>query len=183
MELTEKIILALPSIIIAGIVAYIAYQQYEINRQKLKLDLYDRRFKIYSAAIALVRFAYEPFPDERYKDITEKIDNEFTDHLSTAYFLINREAFNILEEIIQEVRDLASAMESRLSTVKELNQLQESNIEDRKELNNERKGWDSKIQAIKQSLSNTSRINTVFEPYLDFRNLNLYGRRRRNISK
>lgn len=181
MELIEKIILALPSIIIAGIVAYIAYQQYEINRQKLKLDLYDRRFKIYSAAIALVRFAYEPLPDERYKDITEKIDNEFTDHLSAAYFLINRESFNTLEEIIQEVRDLASAMESRLSTVKELKQLQESNIEDRKELNNEQKGWDSKIQAIKQSLSNTSRINTVFEPYLDFRNL--YGRRRRNISK
>lgn len=71
MELIEKIILALPSIIIAGIVAYIAYQQYEINRQKLKLDLYDRRFKIYIAAIALVRFAYEPLPDERYEDITK----------------------------------------------------------------------------------------------------------------
>ena len=96
MDLIEKIILALPSLIIAGIVACIAYQQYEINRQKLKLDLYDRRFKIYSAAIALVRFASEPFPDERYKDITEKIDNEFPDHLSAAYFLLNREAFILL---------------------------------------------------------------------------------------
>ena len=179
MELIEKIILDLPSIIIAGIVAYIAYQQYEINRQKLKLDLYDRRFKIYIAAIALVRFAYEPLPDERYEDITKKLDNEFIDHLNAAYFLLNRKAFNTLKEIAQEVCDLASAMASRLSTAKELNQLQESNIEDRKECNNERKGWDSKIQEIKQSLSNTSRINTVFDPYLDFRNL--YDSR--NISK
>jgi hypothetical protein len=166
MELTEKIILALPSIIIAGIGAYIAYQ-------KLKLDLYDRRFKIYNAAIALVCFAYEPLPDERYEDITKKLDNEFIDHLNAAYFLLNRKAFNTLKEIAQEIRDLAAAMESRLSTVKELKQLQESNVEDRKELNNERKSWDSKIQAIKQSLSNTSRINTVFESYLDLRNLNL----------
>ncbi|PZU98023.1 MAG: hypothetical protein DCE90_05920 [Pseudanabaena sp.] len=183
MELIEKIILALPSIIIAGIVAYIAYQQYEINRQKLKLDLYDRRFKIYSAAIALVRFAYEPLPDEKYDDITKKLDNEFIDHLNAAYFLLNRKAFNTLKEIAQEVSDLAIAMASRLSTVKKLNQLQESNIEDRKDLNNERKSWDSKIQAIKQSLkqslSENSRINTVFNPYLDFRNL--YDSR--NISK
>ncbi|ELS30436.1 MULTISPECIES: hypothetical protein [Pseudanabaena] len=171
MELIEKIILALPSIIIAGIVAYIAYQQYEINRQKLKLDLYDRRFKIYSAAIALVRFAYEPFPDQRYKDITEKIDNEFTDHLSAAYFLLNREAFNTLEQISQEVRDLASAMESRLSTVEKLNQLQGANTEECEDLNNDRRKWNSKIESIRQSLSKTHRINSIFLPYLDFRSL------------
>ena len=47
MDWVERIVLAVPSTMIASIVAWIAYQQYEINRQKLKLDLYDRRFKIY----------------------------------------------------------------------------------------------------------------------------------------
>lgn len=33
--------------LIAIITAYIAYQQYNTNRQKLKLDLYDKRFKVF----------------------------------------------------------------------------------------------------------------------------------------
>ena len=62
-------------------------------------------------------------------------------------------------------------MESRLSTVEELNQLQGSNIEDRKDINNDRRKWNFKIESIRQSLSKTSRINSIFYPYLDFRSL------------
>jgi hypothetical protein len=35
--------------LIAVIAAYIAYQQFRTNRNKLRLDLYDRRFSLYSA--------------------------------------------------------------------------------------------------------------------------------------
>lgn len=46
---------ALLTPIIAIITAYIAYQQWRTNRNKLKLDLFDRRFVVYDAARNLIR--------------------------------------------------------------------------------------------------------------------------------
>ncbi len=40
--------------IIALLVAYIAFQQYKTAKDKLKLDLYNKRFKVYTAAKKLV---------------------------------------------------------------------------------------------------------------------------------
>jgi len=42
-----KIVSGLLTPIIAIIAVYIAYQQYLINKRKLKLDLYERRFRIF----------------------------------------------------------------------------------------------------------------------------------------
>ncbi|WP_157652994.1 hypothetical protein [Burkholderia ubonensis] len=42
---------ALPAVLISAYVAWVAYQQYRTNREKLRLDLYDRRFSVYVAAI------------------------------------------------------------------------------------------------------------------------------------
>jgi len=42
---------ALGPLVVAGIVAYIGYRQYRTNVDKLRLDLYDRRFSIYLAAL------------------------------------------------------------------------------------------------------------------------------------
>jgi hypothetical protein len=39
--------------LIALIALYIAYQQYRTNRDKLRLDLYDRRFDLYGALVDL----------------------------------------------------------------------------------------------------------------------------------
>ena len=84
MDWVERIVLAVPSTMIASIVAWIAYQQYEINRQKSKLDLYDRRFKIYSGAIDLVRVACRT-THENHKEITEQIDKSVFEKLSEAF--------------------------------------------------------------------------------------------------
>lgn len=40
-----------PAVLISAYVAWVAYQQYRTNREKLRLDLYDRRFGVYTAAI------------------------------------------------------------------------------------------------------------------------------------
>ena len=42
--------IALP-IIMAIFLAYIAYQQMVTNRNKLRLDLYNKRFEVYSVAL------------------------------------------------------------------------------------------------------------------------------------
>ena len=39
------------STVMAGFIVYIAYQQLDTNRKKLKLDLYNKRFEVYSVAL------------------------------------------------------------------------------------------------------------------------------------
>ncbi|HEF4768679.1 hypothetical protein [Burkholderia multivorans] len=48
---STSLITALPTILISAYVAWIAYQQHRTNREKLRLDLYDRRFGVYTASI------------------------------------------------------------------------------------------------------------------------------------
>lgn len=55
-ELVEISKLSLPIIAIASI--FIAWQQYSANREKLKLDLYDRRFKIYDLVVQSIYSAH-----------------------------------------------------------------------------------------------------------------------------
>jgi hypothetical protein len=51
---TADILKALTPLIIGLLAAYIAYQQWRTNHRKLKLDLFDRRFKVYQAARQLL---------------------------------------------------------------------------------------------------------------------------------
>lgn len=44
----------LGTVIIGGFATYIAHRQWRTNKDKLKLDLYDRRYAIYDAAIKFV---------------------------------------------------------------------------------------------------------------------------------
>lgn len=51
---------ALGPLLVAAVVAWVAYRQYRTNADKLRLDLYDRRFSVYLAALdfyyVLLRF-------------------------------------------------------------------------------------------------------------------------------
>ena len=114
--------------------------------------------------------AFLPFLPQK---TSQTRSNEFRYHLSSAYFLLNREAFKILDSIAQESRDLASTMQLRLSVLEELECLKESNTKERSEINDKRKSLDVTIESFRKSLSQTSRINFAFEKYLDFRSL--YG--------
>lgn len=44
----SKLIELIPSVIMAAFLAYIAYQQMAINKRKLNLDLYNKRFSVYT---------------------------------------------------------------------------------------------------------------------------------------
>ena len=49
-----EIISAFGTLILGVIVAYIAWRQHKTDRNKLKLDLYDRRLKLYEAAMDFI---------------------------------------------------------------------------------------------------------------------------------
>src|SRR5450755_2316417 len=48
------VLAALLTPVLAAFGAYIAWQQWRTNRNKLKLDLFERRFTVYDAAIQLI---------------------------------------------------------------------------------------------------------------------------------
>lgn len=47
LELVSKLSPALITLVIGGIGVYIAYQQHKVNKEKFKLDLFDRRMKAF----------------------------------------------------------------------------------------------------------------------------------------
>jgi len=50
---------ALLTPVIAGVVAYIAYQQHKTNRDRLRLDLYDRRLKVFEGLMVLLSIIFQ----------------------------------------------------------------------------------------------------------------------------
>jgi hypothetical protein len=157
------------STVIAAIVAYIAYKQYRIEHQKLKLDLYDRRLKVYSATVDLIRISSRTVPKD-YKNITDKIDNEFIYHLNAAYFLLNKKAYSTLEFICEECRNHANVMQQRVGLEADLEK-EKDNSEDLDELNNKRKMLDESIVMFTKSSSRIEAVKLIFETYLNFREL------------
>jgi hypothetical protein len=54
MPLWTQILQALLTPVVAVLALYIAYQQWQVNVRKLRLDLFDRRWMIYQAVIAFI---------------------------------------------------------------------------------------------------------------------------------
>jgi hypothetical protein len=80
--------------------AYIAYQQWKTNQEKLRLDLYNRRFEVYSNTITFFQFLSELPPGER-SDEFKKVHRAFIRSSRESQFLFSNESkvFEILEKI------------------------------------------------------------------------------------
>ena len=90
-ELTKSFIL--PTII-ALFLAYIAWQQMRINDRKLRLDLYNKRFEIYTDTL---KFYQELIGEE----LTKETHLKFVNSKEAALFLFSSdpEIYKILDEI------------------------------------------------------------------------------------
>ncbi len=137
--------------ITASTVAWIAYQQHETARAKLRLDLFDRRMKVYEAVIALLRHVFQN-ADAKLEEIYR-----FTQDTSNAPFLFGPEIETYLELLRKNavrVRTLRSRLsESGLGVGEERNKVVE---EDSKLLI-----WFGDQFDVAQK---------TFTPYLDFKN-------------
>ena len=80
--------------IMAAFLGYIAYQQMRTNRDKLKLDLYNKRFEIYSYTL---KFNQELMYDE----LTTDTHRKFIEFKQASKFLFDPKdgIYNLLEEI------------------------------------------------------------------------------------
>jgi hypothetical protein len=80
----SKLIELIPSAIMAAFLAYIAYQQMKINERKLNLDLYHKRFSVYTDTI---RF-YQEF---RREEVNQEIHRAFIISKEASKFLFSKD--------------------------------------------------------------------------------------------
>lgn len=79
--------------VIGGIAVYIAYQQWRTNKQKLKLDLYERRLFIYKETMKTIGQIIQN-GKANYPDL-----NNFLFVSSEADFLFGTEIYSYIKEI------------------------------------------------------------------------------------
>lgn len=92
LELKEIYLPAIMSIFLA----YIAYQQMRINKEKLKLDLYNKRFEIYSCTL---KFKLELENNQ----LTSETHQKFIEVKNASKFLFSSD--NKIYESLDEIHD------------------------------------------------------------------------------
>ncbi|EGR1171067.1 hypothetical protein CGJ07_21530 [Vibrio parahaemolyticus] len=82
------------AVLMALFLAYIAYQQLVTNRQKLKLDLYNKRFEVYTTTL---KFYQELIGD----GVTSETHKDFIEKKEAAKFLFSEDAsiYELLNEL------------------------------------------------------------------------------------
>ncbi len=82
------------SSILSLFLAYIAYQQMKTSRDKLKLDLYEKRFEVYQRTLTF----YQMLLDETLDTPTHR---SFIESKEAAFFLFpdNRKIFELLDRV------------------------------------------------------------------------------------
>ena len=88
--------------VIAVVAVYIARQQWKTNAHKLKLDLYDRRFKVFEAAREILGLMYT-------SGVRDAQLLNFLTKTADTEFLFGSEVKEYLEEIYRHVQTLISA--------------------------------------------------------------------------
>jgi len=86
--------------VIAILAVYIAWQQYRINRYKVRIDLFDRRYKIFDTLMNLLGHIAQR------GDIADEKLNEFLRSTKESEFLFKKDIPEYLDEIYKNAVDL-----------------------------------------------------------------------------
>ena len=133
--------------IIAAFVAYIAYQQWQINRANLREKLFDRRFELFKTAH---RFLSVVVQDAKVPD--ESLP-EFFDAIQRSRFLFGTD----IQKYLKEVNSRAQQMR--------LYQIKREGLSVGEEKS---KIVELESQELKWLCEQTSEVFDKFEPYLGF---------------
>lgn len=139
--------------VIAGIVGYIAYQQYILAKRKLNLDLFDKRFKVY---LNIKNFIHEMLTDNNKK--IEDI-HTFKFSILEIEFLFRSDIKDYVELIIKNSYRLQNINKTRNDNALDIHSEEfKKEYEEGKKLSE----WFRNEQES---------IASKFMKYLDFRNL------------
>lgn len=141
----------LPTVIIAVIVAYIAWQQYQVNLNRLKLDLLDRRMEIYDALSDLLGGVF------RHAKVNDETLLKYRRDIRMSEFLYRKEFHEFLDEFFMRGIGLAQFGSA-------MNELRGADDPDSKKLYQE--AAKQKSEALKWVTSQGDRIQEMFRPYL-----------------
>ena len=101
-KVIAEIISAFGTLIVGVIVAYIAYQQHKTNRNKLRLDLYDKRFSVYKGLNTLL------FHVLRDANVSIEALAEFKSKTHEATFLFDGDIAQYLQDVRAKAVELRS---------------------------------------------------------------------------
>ncbi|MGD0137401.1 MAG: hypothetical protein ABSD28_00870 [Tepidisphaeraceae bacterium] len=150
---TTDVLKALTPLVIGLLAAYIAYQQWRTNHRKLKLDLFDRRYKVYQAARQLLNVTETGGATD---DVTVRtMVREFQHDVQQGAFIFPPSVLAVLQQILN------TTLKSR-SLDRQLTRATVAQNEERAEKISDE--WDK----VCGSLENMDRALTeVFTPLLD----------------
>ena len=96
-------VMASAPIFISAAVALIGYFQYKVNRYKLRLDLYNRRFSVYEKSLAYFQSYYLPKPAE---DFIDSCARDFVRAYRESMFLFGEDS--AVYKVLTELKDTLS---------------------------------------------------------------------------
>lgn len=102
-----------PTTIIAFISASISYFQYKTNKDKLLLDLYNKRFEVYSQLIDLYLAYYKNTDDSEGVASFKTSRNTFVKYHRESQFLFDEESgvYSKITTLLEELNFLAAFLE------------------------------------------------------------------------
>lgn len=132
-------------IISTSFLVYIAYQQMKTNKEKLKNDLYDKRFDIFIVAL---KFYQEVIYEEMLSPQTE---SDFILSKNSARFLFSKDP--AIGEMMEEMHKKSFPVRNFKKNSQKLSKLDSEQFKDVFDKNEKARKWfDSQIQLIKEKM-------------------------------
>ena len=142
-----QILLSVLTIVIAGAVAWIGYQQHELAKEKFKLDMFEKRFAVYQGAQRFLTHILQEAKMELDKH------SEFRRDTQDAMFLFGQD----IPEYLKQLDEQALAM---WAITQEYSDMPEG--KERSEL------CKRKAEMLKNLIAELPKLKEVFAPYLRF---------------
>ncbi len=96
-----EVLSSLTPIVIGGAVVYIAWQQHQTNKNRLKMELFDRRYTVYYAVYTVLT--------KDFKDFNDKMYVHFFRNLSATRFLFTSKDKELDKKVLDFQEKVRSA--------------------------------------------------------------------------
>jgi hypothetical protein len=142
-------------IIISFSVALISFFQYKINNEKLRLDLYNRRFSVYEKTL---KYFLQYFENNSSRDSYLEIKNDFVHSYRESLFLFGRES---------EVYQILTNIKDTIGFLYQFNEKFNSDFYDKDEY----KYWSKEKESKQDPTFLMDSLEKSLEKWLNFHNI------------